>query len=93
MTDHLDQSNCVWWSIIKPQWITNTSILSKWYLWCKDQCNWNQIVAQVMYMYFDDQTVLQSNEDEEEDDDDDDDDDDDVQVTIGEINTSAAPYG
>lgn len=35
---------------------------------------------------------LQSNEDDEEEDDDDDDDDD-VQVTIGEINTSAAPYG
>ena len=35
---------------------------------------------------------LQSNEDDD-DEDDDDDDDDDVQVTIGEINTSAAPYG
>lgn len=35
---------------------------------------------------------LQSNEDDDEEDDDDDDDDD-VQVTIGEINTSAAPYG
>jgi len=44
-------------------------------------------------MSFDDQTVLQSNEDEEDDDDDDDDDDGDVQVTIAEINTSAAPYG
>ena len=45
-------------------------------------------VKSVMFLIC--KVVLQSNEDDDEEDDDD---DDDVQVTIGEINTSATPYG